>query len=279
MDYLDNTLKTQEQVERLLGLPFLGILPSISGDKKGGAIGPKERDRYIIDHPRSSIAECCRVVRTNLMFMASDHPVSTILVTSSSPQEGKSTVAVNLALTLAQSGRRVLIVDTDMRRPRLHHTFEVPNETGISSVIVGETDAAHVVQPSGVDNLDLITCGPIPPNPAELVQTEKFAGIVAELAKMYNIVIFDSPPVQAVTDSLIIGSLVDGVLLVVKASSTSYQSVRRARRSLVDVGGRIFGIVLNDVDLENKSSAGYYHYYYYREGYTKDGKHEAAVRS
>ena len=186
-------------------------------------------------------------------------------------REGKSTTVVNMAITMAQSGARVVVVDTDMRRPRLHKSFGVDNERGVSNVILGNANWTDVVRSSGVEGLDVITCGPIPPNPAELLHTARFKELLKDLSGHYDRVLFDSPPVAAVTDSLVLGSMMDGVVLVVQAGKTSLMAAQQAKKSLVDVGAKLFGVVLNDVDLEHKQY-GYYQYYYYRSGYGSDSE-------
>jgi polysaccharide biosynthesis transport protein len=268
VDHLDNSLKSQEQVEQLLGLPFLGIVPAIKDDKSGE--NPAARDQYILTHPRSSVAECCRTVRTNLMFMSPDQPARSILVTSTGPREGKSTTVINLAITMAQSDARTLIVDTDMRRPRLHKTFGLKGEGGISSLILGGCSIEQAIQPSGIAKLDVLPCGPIPPNPAELLHTASFRKIVAELGRRYDRIIFDSPPVAAVSDALILTAITDGTVLVVNAGETTWPSALQAKRRIASVGGRIFGVVLNNVDLDDHRSAEYYQYYYYRSPYAEE---------
>lgn len=265
IDYLDNSIKTQEQVERFLRLPFLGILPSIkvsSGDREE----PAERDHYVLVNPRSSIAECSRTIRTNLLFISPDDPPRTLLITSAGPREGKSTVAVNLAITMAQSGKRAVIVDTDMRRPRLHRSFGVDNSRGLSGVILGESTLDEALRSSEVEGLTLLACGPVPPNPAELLHTESFQDVLRGLRDRFDRVIFDSPPAGALSDAMILGSMVDGVVLVVQAGKTSWQQAVQTRKRLDDVGSMVFGVVLNNVNLDDKRGGGYYQYYYYRYG-------------
>lgn len=260
LEYLDNTVKNQDDVEKVLGLPFLGIIPSI---KLQGEEEPKSvtlRDHYLLTHPKSTVAECCRTVRTNLLFMSPETPSRRLLVTSPGPEEGKSTVAINLAITMAQSGSRVLVVDTDMRRPRLHKTFGVPGATGLTTVILGEAEAPAVIRHSEVAGLDVLPCGPIPPNPTELFHTERFTRIVEDLSAGYDRVIFDSPPVLVVADPLILSRKMDGVVLVIKSAHTSREMAQRAVRQLRDVQARILGVVINDLDLEHRE----YGYYYYR---------------
>jgi len=233
-----------------------------------------------VAHPRSSVAECCRAIRTNLMFMATERPARRILVTSSGPREGKSTTAINLALTSAESGARVVIVDTDLRKPRVHKSFGLSNDVGVSSLVLGEATVDQIIQRTNVGRLDVIACGPIPPNPAEILHTEVFKGLVEELNRRYDRVVFDSPPVAAVADALILSSMVDGVVLVIQGGQTSWQSALQATRRLMDVGGRIFGVVLNNVDLDDKRAGDYYqYYYYYRSGYGDRGEKIAGKKA
>lgn len=267
-EYLDNTVKTHDDVEKYLQLPFLGIVPSIN--EKGQAQLPaaergRNRDLHAHRRPKSSVAECIRAVRTNLMFMTPDKPLKRLLVTSSGPQEGKTTVAVNLAIAFSQAGSRVLIVDTDMRRPRIHRAFGLANDAGVSTLMLQSARLEDVVQETAVPNLFLLPCGPIPPNPAELIHTARFKQLLLELDAKYDRVIFDSPPVAAVTDALILSGEVDGVVMVAKAGRTVRELAMRTRQALTDVNARIFGVVLNDLDLERRGYG--YYYYYQRYGY------------
>ena len=235
------------------------------------------RDLYVLSHPQSSAAECCRAIRTNILFMTPDKPARTLLITSAGPQEGKTTVAVNLAITLAQSGLRVLLVDTDMRRPRLHKVFGIPSSSnGLSRAIVAECDVFEVIRETGVPNLSLLPCGACPPNPAELIHAERFRGIVGELAKKFDRVIFDSPPVGAVTDAAILSRLTDGTVLVAKGRQTTRDSLTRAYRQVYGDGQvNVLGCILNDLDLSQRGQYGYYYYsrygYYYRQEPAESG--------
>ena len=219
------------------------------------------RDHYLVSHPKSSVAECCRTVRTNLLFMSPENPARRLLITSASPQEGKSTVVINLGITMAQSGSKVLLLDTDMRRPRLHKAFGIQRGTGLTTAILGEAEIQEVIRSSDVPGLDIAPCGPIPPNPTELFHTERFSSIIKELSQTYDRVLFDSPPVAMVADPLILSSMIDGVVLVIKGASTSRDMIRRALKQLKDVNARILGAVINDLDLESRE----YGYYYYRQ--------------
>ena len=265
-DHLDNTVKSQEQIEQVIGLPFLGIVPGITGDK-GARLEDVERDKFVLSHPRSSVAECCRTIRTNLLFASHERPARRILVTSSGPQEGKSTTAVTLAITLAQSGARTLLCDTDLRRPRLHRTFGIEDGAGISSLILGETGLTGAVRPSGIERLDVLPCGPVPPNPAELLHAASFQQLVDELARSYDRIVFDSPPAAAVTDALVLARLVDGVVIVMQAGRTPWPSALETRRRLASVGAVLFGAVLNGVDLDAGHGAYFRYYQYYRTEY------------
>jgi capsular exopolysaccharide synthesis family protein len=170
---------------------------------------------------------------------------------------------------MAEAGGRVLIIDTDMRRPRLHRSFGVPNQTGISTVIVGKATIMEAVKRTDVPNLDVLPCGPVPPNPSELLHTERFAAVLAECAKLYDRIVLDSPPTSAVTDPAVLGNLADGVVLVVKAGETTRDSAMHARRQLMGAKARLIGVVVNAIDFSNPAY-GYDYYYrnYYRYGYS-----------
>jgi capsular exopolysaccharide synthesis family protein len=272
IEALDNTLKTQQDVEQFLGTPVLGLVPIIGATAPNVEKEPdslRERDLGVFLDPKSVAAECCRSIRTNILFMSPDRPLKTMVVTSPSPQEGKTTTAINLGVTMAEAGSRVLIVDTDMRRPRLHRSFGVPNQTGISTVIVGKTKLEESIKRTDVPNLDVLTCGPVPPNPSELLHTDRFGVVLADCAKIYDRIILDSPPTSAVTDPAVLGNLTDGVVLVIKAGETTRDSAMHARRQLAAAKARLFGVVVNAIDFSNPAY-GYDYYYrnYYRYGYT-----------
>jgi polysaccharide biosynthesis transport protein len=278
LELLDTTVKNQDDVERIIGVPFLGVIPTIQeGESRGGTMAPPpalvqaakthSKDLHILLHPKSSVAECCRSIRTNLLFMSPDKPAKALLISSAGPQEGKTTTAVSLAITLAQSGLSVLLIDTDMRRPRVHKVFGLPSTPeGLSSAIVGETNVMDVVRETGIPNLKVLPCGALPPNPAELLHADRFKAIVEVLRCNFDRLIFDSPPVAAVTDAAILARLVDGVVLVAKGSRTSKEALRRSRREFTGERVTILGCLLNDLDLTDKTSYGYY-YYYKQYGY------------
>jgi polysaccharide biosynthesis transport protein len=274
IEALDNTLKTQADVEQFLGVPVLGLVPVIGANPDPEALGDnmRQRDLGVFLDPKSVAAECCRSIRTNILFMSPDRPIRTMLVTSPSPQEGKTTTAINLGVTMAEAGGRVLIIDTDMRRPRLHRSFGVGNQFGISTVIVGKTTLEEAIKHTDVPNLDVLTCGPVPPNPSELLHTDRFAVVLADCGKLYDRIILDSPPTSAVTDPAVLGNLVDGVILIIKAGETTRESAVHARRQLMSAKARLVGVIVNAIDFSNPAY-GYEYYYrnYYRYGYTYGG--------
>jgi len=258
---LDNTIKSQEEVEAVLGVPVLGMLPIMGERTLGNKASPeeqKQRDLSVFHDLRSAAAEACRSIRTNLMFLSPDAPLKTLVVTSPGPEEGKTTTAINLAITMAQAGGRVLLVDTDLRRPRIHRAFGMKNVIGISNAVVGEKSLEEVVFQTVVPNLDVCPCGPLPPNPAELLHTRKFKDLMAECGRRYDRIIFDSPPTSAVTDPVIVGHLADGVVLVVRAGHTTREAALFARRQLEDAKAQLLGCIINQVN----PSDPYYNYYY-----------------
>ena len=272
LEILDRSIKGHEELEGM-GLTFLGLVPSVAMPPPSTL---ESKELHVLLHPNSAAAECYRAIRTNLLFCSPGKPLRSMLVTSANPVEGKTISVSNLGAVFAQSGKRTLLVDTDMRRPRLHHVLKCSNERGVSDLIVGETKLADAVQATSVENLFFLACGPIPPNPAELLQTDAFAQLVATLASEFDRVLFDSPPVLAVTDAVVISSVVDGSLMVARAGKTTKEAAARARQLLASVGGNLIGAILNDVNLSSPHYDGYQYYNYkYHEagaGVTPAGK-------
>ncbi len=205
------------------------------------------KDLIALTDPRNPAAEAYRTLRTNLTFTALDNPIQTLLVTSSAPDEDKSTVLANLAVTMAQGERRTILVDADLRRPSLHEIFDVPNNRGLTSMVVEETtlDNPPLVK-VGIKNLWLLPSGPLPPNPAGILGSRRMEQVIAALKGRADVVLFDAPPVVAVTDAAVLGTKVDGVLLVVRAGRTRREHAQRAKELLERVHVRIVGAVLND---------------------------------
>ncbi len=276
-EQLDSSLKTPSDVEQDLRIPFLGLLPEMKDeeqrDRKGRrARRSKERGRtngpmelVVHDQPLSGIAEAARSIRTNIMFMNPDRPHRILLVTSAAPSEGKTTVACSIAIALAQGGQRVCIVDCDLRRPRLHRIFDRVGDAGVTNLLVGESTLDDVAKQTTVDNLWSIPAGPTPPNPADMLHSERFRKFIEELGQRFDRVILDSPPLVAVTDSAIISRLVDGTVFVVRAFKTSKHLSAQGLRSLQGVDAPVVGAVLNAVNLDRQEYSYYYHYYYYKQ--------------
>jgi capsular exopolysaccharide synthesis family protein len=268
IEALDNTVKTPEAAEALVGAPLLGMLPILVHARQRTAANTTERDLTVFKDPTSAAAEACRSIRTNLMFLSAEKEVHVLVVTSPGPQDGKTTAAISLAVTMAQGGARVLLVDTDMRKPRVHRAFGLKSDRGLSTVMMGDAALADVICHSEVPNLDVLPCGPTPPNPAELIHTERFRQILEQCKRDYARVVLDSPPAGFVTDPAILGNLADGVVLVVRAGHTTREAVSFARRQLSDARARILGVIINRTD-RRAGGYGYYSYYapygrYYR---------------
>ncbi|MBW1754576.1 MAG: polysaccharide biosynthesis tyrosine autokinase [Deltaproteobacteria bacterium] len=274
---LDHTVRSVEAVENL-GVTVLGVIPhlgSAAGSTSSDArAGPKQispptarEELIVVDEPMSPAAETFRMIRTNLTFMSVDDPLRSFVVTSALPLEGKTTVASNLAISLAQFGRSVLLVDSDLRRPRLHRVLEVDNDRGLTTVVDGSTTLNAAVHETKVDGLSVLTSGPIPPNPSELLHSAAFGRLNEDVLKHFDYVVFDSPPMGAVTDAAILGSQVDGVLLVVRAGASTLHAVLGATKQLRSVSARLLGAVLNDADLRIRGTRYGDNQYAYRTAY------------
>ena len=224
-----------------------------------------------LHNPSSLITESYRVLRTNILYSSPDNPLRTLVVTSPLPGEGKTTTSGNLAVVMAQGGSQVLLVDLDLRMPSVHRLFGISNRVGLTNLLVEDRSLESVVQKDSVGNLDILTTGPIPPNPAELVGSKKFAMFIEEMKTVYDYIILDSSPCVAYTDSVLAGRISDGVLLVISATIGRMDAAIQAKKNFEKVGAKIIGVVLNGV---NKSHLGYSSYYYYYE----DDKQGKAVR-
>jgi len=200
--------------------------------------------------PGSAAAEAYRTLRTNILFSSLDRPLRTLLITSSAPDEGKSSTLANLAVTMAQAEQRVLLVDCDLRRPSLHTLFGLTNERGLTSAILAPEDGSLPIQSTVVSGLQLLTSGPLPPRPADLLGSRRMGALIEQLSASADIVLFDTPPVVAVTDAAVLAPRVDGVLLVLHAGQTRRDRAREARRLLEKVKAHIVGVVLNGAKLE-----------------------------
>lgn len=280
LEYLDDTIRSTEDIETYLQLPALAAIPTIDsipkrrlllvGSNSEDQIEQNDSELLIYADSRSSLAEAYRQLRTSILLSTAGHAPKSLLITSSLPSEGKTTTATNTAISLAQTGAKVLIIDADMRRPRLHSVFNIENGDGLSTILSTELTEAEILKVIKQDEgtkLNLLTSGPIPPNPAELIGSEQMANLLKLLQGHFTHLVVDSPPITSFTDGVLIASMVDGVILVVHSGKSSRQVVRRARQLLQDVGAKIFGVVLNNVNLRSQDSYYYYQTYYNRSNY------------
>ena len=295
LEYLDDSVRSSEDVERILRLPTLATIPVLrngrvrralsggttslqlqkesgngngNGHKNGnGKVNPA----LLLDlDQRSPLAEAYRHLRTSVLLSSAGRPPKTLVVTSCVPSEGKTTTTINLAVTLAQTGVRVLVIDGDMRRPSVHGSFGAENKRGLSNLLSNEMSEAEmlaVVQKEEESGLYLLTSGPVPPNPAELIGSDQMRQVIFELGKTFDHIVIDSPPIASFTDGILLATISDGVILVIHANECSRKVVQRSRQALLDVGAKVLGVVLNRVNLR---SADYYYNYQYYSGY-KDG--------
>jgi capsular exopolysaccharide synthesis family protein len=276
---MDDTLKGDDDIERLVGLPSLAMIPIVppsNGDQQGihrflpgdkalmlkgnGANKNSRRSWHRIDRDRiqhAPLVEAFRSLRASVLLSTPDRPPSSVLVTSAQPAEGKTTVACNLAISLAQLGHRVLLVDADLRVPSLHKLFGIGESLGLVSYLTGQQDWRIAVHPSGSPGLDVLVCGPVPPNPSELLSSQSMGTLIRSAVAEYKFVILDSSPMLALADSRILAPLVNGVLLVVKCRTTSREHLQHAQSGIRSVDGNLIGVVLNSVDIRTN---GYYKY-------------------
>lgn len=278
LDYLDDSVKTSDDIGRHLGLPTLALIPhhfgsdkrrlklaSVNGHGNGSTV-PISTGLITLEERRSPMAEAYRHLRTSLLFSSAGKPPQSILVTSSQPSEGKTTTAINTAVTLAQADADVVIVDCDLRRPRLHNYFELENSQGLTNYLSGERSTEHLIKTCrDLPRLKIITSGPIPPNPAELLSSNEMKNLLQFLRGRYKHVIIDSPPAISFTDAAILSTLVDGVVIVAMAGKSSIHLMRRFKHRLGNIGARIYGVVLNGIKSGSMEyeyyGTGYYEYY------------------
>jgi len=275
LEYLDDTVKSPEDVERGLRLPALAVIPLAGrtatqrflpiAQKTQRSNGNGNGRELLINTEGPSLqAEAYRHLRTSVLLSTAGRPPRTLLVTSSMPSEGKTTTVVNMATVLAQTDSQVLVIDADMRRPRLHQVFGMENRAGLSSVLsseISENELLSVISRYKDSNIHLLPSGPIPPNPAELLGSEQMRHLIDKASGQFKYVIIDSPPIASFTDGVLISSIVDGVLLVVQGGKTSRQVVKRTRQMLHEIGAKVIGVVLNKIDLRSQE------YYYYHQDY------------
>jgi succinoglycan biosynthesis transport protein ExoP len=303
-EHFDNSLKTTEEVERILQLPALAMIPSVESlNGRGNHAGQTSGDShplhlkaghlvaggngssglnphwYLLDElsaKYSELTEAFRSLRTSVLLSAADCPPRSLLVSSAQPGEGKTTVSTNLAISLAQLGQRVLLIDGDLRRPSVHRAFGIRDSLGVVSYLTGQQDWRAAVEKISVPGLDVLVSGPIPPNPAELLSSDRMKKLLAEALEEYKFVVVDSPPLLNVADSRILATLVEGVVLVIKGGETPRELARRAQAHASDVGARVIGVVLNNVDLRREEYSYYYQHYRY-DSYDSAPQHTGAA--
>lgn len=283
LEYLDNTVKSVEDIERIAQLPTLAVIPSIAtisaktlpNQKKKGespqsisvrsaadsamtvSPGNGKLTKLVTLDQLSSVVEAYRMLRTSVLLSAAGNPPKTILFTSGQPGEGKTTTAINTAISLSQLGASVLLIDADLRRPTVHRVFKMGQSQGLSTYLSRQVEIDPLINKLWVPNLSVLPCGPIPPNPAELISSERMRLLLKELGQKYDHILIDSPPLINVTDPVILSTMVDGVILVVQAGRSTRDIVRRARQELGSVGAKIFGVVLNNLDIKREGYDSY----------------------
>ncbi|MBZ5659104.1 MAG: polysaccharide biosynthesis tyrosine autokinase [Acidobacteriia bacterium] len=292
-EYLDNTVKTPDDIETLARLPSLAVVPALSSSsgKRSGrlskllktpVIASKEGRAELISHnmPQSQMSEAFRALRTSLLLSQADHPPQVILMTSALPREGKTTAAVNLAVTLAQLGDKTLLVDADLRKPGINRALSLVDgkHAGLSSYLAGVSSLDLITVPHpAITNLAAIPTGPIPPNPADLLSSRRLTELIGELRSRYKFIVIDSPPIMAATDAVILSVLVDGVLMVVRSGETPKEAFVRTRDLLAGVKCHMLGVVLNAVDASSPDY--YYSYRYYPYSYGGYGREDESRKS
>ncbi len=267
-EYLDNTVKTPEEVEDLIRLPSFGIVPAIyfKSRKKIGDGNSYPVELITHSHPKSALAEAYRNIRTSILLSFSEKPPKTLVISSPNPAEGKTTTVLNTAIALAQTGARVLLIDADMRKPRLHAIFRYENGAGLSNYLSGNARLESIVRNSEIPNLSYIPSGPIPPNPSELLGSPLFKNTIHTLEESFDHILLDAPPVLGFADSVILCSLVDGTMMVVMGGKTPRETLNQAREVLMQVNARILGVVINRVDIRRNYYSSYYDRYHYYNG-------------
>ncbi len=289
MEYLDNSIRTMEDVERL-GMTVMATIPYIEPEQTNGVFNKvrlngdpeaKSVNQRLITHlkPRSPISEAYRTLRTNILFSKPDQPIKVILVTSSGPKEGKSTTAANLAITFAQMGNKTLLIDADLRRPIQHRLFGFDKEIGLTNVLISDKSMQQAIHSvDGLPNLYLLNCGVLPPNPAELLGSRAMRELLLKARTEFNMVLIDTPPTLAVTDASILATSVDAVLLLIRSGVTVREAALRANEQLKRVGAPLIGVILNGLQVADVYGSYFYHYYYPDYYRTDNKKKQKAVK-
>lgn len=278
LEYLDNTIKVPDDIKNILKLPYLGPVPAIAAAEGGAENGARNPADDLVSYlsPKSTASEAYRGIRTSILFSSAEQAPQVLIISSSGPREGKTITSANIAITMAQAGNRVVILDCDMRRPRVHKIFSLSRDRGMSNLLVGNDELDNILIRTDIPNLDVIPSGPIPPNPSEVLSSQRMADLIEVLRGRYDRIIIDTPPITAVTDAVILSKVVDGVVLIVRAGVAHRELVRNAVEQLRQVNAHILGAVLNGVDMGRDS---YYYYQYYYYYYGEDGERKKKTRS
>ncbi|MDD5712039.1 MAG: polysaccharide biosynthesis tyrosine autokinase [Smithellaceae bacterium] len=278
IEYIDNTIKIPDDIKQHLpDVPYLGPVPAISSSNADNPDVERrpEDDLITVASPKSTASESYRGIRTGILFSSADTSPQLLLVTSAGPHEGKTITAANLAVTMAQAGSRVLVIDCDMRRPRLHKVFSENRDKGMSNILVGACNLEDAVMKTTIPNIDIITSGPIPPNPSEILGSHRMTDFLSKARETYERIIIDSPPITAVTDAAVLSQYVDGVVLVIRSGETHREVIKNGIAQLRSVNAHILGAVLNGVEMGSDS---YYYYQYYYYYYGEDGEKKKHIR-
>ncbi len=261
-DQMDHRLRSAEEVSQVLGLSVLGVVPHLSERKDYSETG-----RIVDIEPLSQLAEAYRTIRTAVYFGGANGEMKTLLITSPAPSDGKTTLCSNLAITMAHAGQKILVLDADFRRPSQHKIFQIDHEDiGLSTVLTGQHELNQAIRPSGIDGLDVLPCGAIPPNPSEMLNGRAFEDFLDELSERYDRILLDAPPVMPVADARILGAICDAALLVLRAEKSSRKPSQQAVEALLRTGTHILGAVVNDAPTQ-RGRYGYHNYGYYHYGY------------
>lgn len=267
IEYLDNTIKTPEDIEKYFELPLLAQIPKTDF--------PKKDQRIVVSwaYPKSTVAEAYRTLRTSIQYLNFDRSIKSILITSSGPREGKTTTLANLAVTLAQAGIKVIVICSDLRRPNLHKMFHLDNNKGLTNVLTGKVKLKDALQEVENKNLKVLPSGPLPPNPSELLGSVKMKRLINKMEEISDVVLIDTPPILAVTDSAVLATFVDGIIFVTSSGQSNREAAKEVKKLFGQENSRLLGVVLNNVK-PTKSYGTYYHFYYYAQDAapTKTGK-------
>jgi succinoglycan biosynthesis transport protein ExoP len=288
LEYLDDSVRSTEDVSKVLRLPTLATIPALkkgstprrrltspttsllqtkNGNGNGNSNGRSNSALLLDLDQRSPLAEAYRRLRTSVLLSSPGHAPKTLVITSCVPSEGKSTTAINLAVSLAQTGARVLVIDGDMRRPTVHSSFGIENRSGLSNILSNEmsnVETLALVQKEKVSGLYLLTSGPIPPNPAELVGSGQMRKLLVDLGTTFDHIVIDTPPIASFTDGVLLSAIADGVILVIHANECSRKVIQRSQQALQEVRARVLGVVLNRIHLRSSDYSDYYYHSYYK---------------